>query len=172
MTLCFDQLRWANQTRQKEWDPTGVLPREFRGLEMGGEAGEMMELVVDMLRTSILTNLIGVHAGRTLNLEKKLARERLGIRGSRATKEELEDELGDLIATVDLLAMDAGIDLGEAVRRKFNKVSEKMGLETRLANGDLEDQWPSAKPLFRQSENGPLQKLANLFRRGQDAPPR
>lgn len=106
--VAFSSLRQANSVRQKEWDPTDAITLEYRGNELGGEVGE------------------------ALNVIKKLARERLGLRGSRATKVDLEEELADVIICVDLIAMQMGIDLGYAVRTKFNLTSEKYGLKTRI----------------------------------------
>lgn len=104
----FTQLREANLRRQQEWDPNDEITLEYRGNELAGEVGE------------------------ACNVIKKLARERIGIRGSRATKEQLAEELFDVIICVDLIAMQAGIDL-ENVRDKFNATSEKYSLLTRCA---------------------------------------
>jgi len=108
-TTTHDTLRAANVARQKEWDPKGRIGLAFRAIELGGEAGE------------------------ALNVIKKLLREREGIPGSRATKEDLAKELADLVICADLVAMEEGIDLGVAVVTKFNETSEKVGLHTRLA---------------------------------------
>lgn len=105
----YPTLRDANQARQKEWDAGNQITLAYRGNELAGEVGE------------------------ACNVLKKLERERLGIRGSRATKEQLAEELADVVICADLIAMDAGIDLDEAVRAKFNATSEKVGLATRLA---------------------------------------
>lgn len=104
----FDTLRRANEARQREWDAGNQIDMAYRGNELAGEVGE------------------------ACNVIKKLERERLGIRGSRATVEQLADELADVIICVDLIAMTAGIDLAAAVREKFNATSEKVGLLTRL----------------------------------------
>ena len=106
--MSFDKLRAANAKRQKEWDKDNQITLSYRGTELGGEVGE------------------------ALNIIKKLERERLGIKGSRAKLEDLAEELADVIICCDLIAMATGIDLTEAVERKFNKTSEKVGLETRL----------------------------------------
>ena len=106
--MSFDRLRAANQKRQKEWDREDKITLTYRGTELGGEVGE------------------------ALNIIKKLERERLGIKGSRATLEDLAEELADVIICCDLIAMATGIDLTDAVERKFNKTSEKVGLETGL----------------------------------------
>lgn len=102
-------LRAANRARQVEWDQEGQITLSYRGNELAGEVGE------------------------ACNVIKKLDRERMGIRGSRATKDQLAEELADVVICADLIAMDAGIDLlNDAVPSKFNATSEKVGLKTRL----------------------------------------
>ena len=102
-------LRAANLARQAEWDVDGQITLSYRGNELAGEVGE------------------------ACNIIKKLERERLGIRGSRASLAELAEELADVIICADLIAMQLGIDLDRAVAQKFNKTSEKVGLRTRMA---------------------------------------
>ncbi len=104
----YSTLRAANSARQKEWDTGNQLTLSYRGNELAGETGE------------------------ACNVIKKLERERLGIAGSRDTKEHLAEELADVIICVDLIAMAEGIDMDAAVRAKFNATSEKVGLRTRL----------------------------------------
>lgn len=106
--LTFDELRSANIERNKQWDPNGKLTTEFRAMELGGEIGEL------------------------LNVVKKLVRERLGISGSRTTREAFEEEAADAMITLDLLCMAEGIDLAAATKRKFNATSDKLGLTTKL----------------------------------------
>ncbi len=101
-------LRAANAARQVEWDAGGEIDAAYRGNELAGEVGE------------------------ACNVIKKLERERRGIRGSRATVQDLADELADVVICTDLIAMQYGIDLDAAVERKFNATSEKVGLVTRL----------------------------------------
>lgn len=102
-------LREANVARQKEWDVGGKTnDLAYRGNELAGEVGE------------------------ACNVVKKIERERRGLRGSRATLDQLIEELADVVICVDLLALVEGIDLEEAVRNKFNKTSEKVGLQTRM----------------------------------------
>lgn len=107
--LTFRELQTAHQARQDEWCPDQKPDLSFRGNEMAGETGE------------------------ACNVIKKLERERLGWRGSRATLDDLADELADVVHTVTLCAIVAGIDLERAVIRKFNATSEKNGLRQRLA---------------------------------------
>lgn len=104
-------LREANESRQKEWDAGNQISLSYRGNELAGETGE------------------------ACNIIKKLERERLGIVGSRSTREKLAEELADVVICADLIAMAENIDLQEAVRRKFNKTSEANNLETRFVNG-------------------------------------
>jgi NTP pyrophosphatase (non-canonical NTP hydrolase) len=99
-------LRLVNERRQAEWDPTNSISLEYRGNELAGEVGE------------------------ACNVIKKLARERLGIRGTRATKQQLAEELADIVICVDLIAMHECIDLSYAVEEKFNATSRKYNLRT------------------------------------------
>lgn len=101
-------LRAANVARNVELVAGNELSLSFRGNELAGETGE------------------------ACNVIKKLERERLGIRGSRATIDQLAEELADVIICADLTAMAVGIDLEKAVRDKFNATSAKIGLQTRL----------------------------------------
>lgn len=104
----YDTLREANVARQKEWDSGNQITLAYRGNELAGEVGE------------------------ACNIIKKLERERLGIRGSRATVEQLAEELADIVICTDLVAMSEGIDLNAAIAAKFNATSEKVGLSTRI----------------------------------------
>ncbi len=104
----YDTLREANYHRQREWDKENKIDLCYRGNELGGECGE------------------------ALNVIKKLARERLGIRGSRATLQMLAEELADVVICADLIAQSEGINLDAAVREKFNKTSEANNLHVRL----------------------------------------
>lgn len=100
-------LREANTARQHEWDPNDKVTLTYRGNELAGETGE------------------------ACNVIKKLERERIGIRGSRASVLDLANELADVVICADLIAMHEGIDLDQAIRDKFNATSEKYGLVTR-----------------------------------------
>lgn len=111
--LSLHTLREANEMRQKEWDPGDQITLEFRGNELAGEVGEVCNVV------------------------KKLARERMGIRGSRDTEEHLAEELADVIICVDLIAAALGIDLADAVRAKFNATSNAHGFKTRISALDV-----------------------------------
>ena len=82
----FNNLRAANIARQAEWDRHDKIDLPFRMNELAGEAGELC------------------------NVLKKIYREQIGIAGTRATKDQLADELADVVICVDLCAMTAGIE--------------------------------------------------------------
>ena len=104
----LSELRYANIARDKVWNPDGLLTLSFRGNELGGEIGEAQ------------------------NILKKIERERLGLRGSRATPEMLAEELADGVICLDLIAMEFRIALEDATRAKFNKTSRKQKLNVFL----------------------------------------
>lgn len=114
VALEYRTLREANAARQEAWDSGNQIDLAYRGNELAGEVGE------------------------ACNVIKKLVRERFGIRGSRATVEQLAEELADVVICADLIAMTEGIDLDAAVVAKFNATSEKVGLPHRLRRAMLE----------------------------------
>jgi len=65
-------------------------------------------------------------AGELANKCKKLKR------GQDIPSREIADELADVVIYCDLLAQKLNIDLGEAVRHKFNERSETINSEVRL----------------------------------------
>lgn len=101
-------LQVANQNRNAEWDPDSKLTPLFFAVELAGEVGEVCNMV------------------------KKMEREALGIKGSRVTFRQLEDEIGDAMICLALLANAYDINLEYVTARKFNETSEKLGLECRL----------------------------------------
>lgn len=105
----LDDLRYASKQRQIEWSGSDKATLEFRALEVAGECGEVAEAV------------------------KKYLRSVYGIKGSTATVEDIADEMADAIIAIDLLAEKLGIDLSEAVKKKFNMTSMKYDLDTTLA---------------------------------------
>lgn len=105
----YDDLAEALEERNKLWTPDGKT-LSFAGVEMAGECGE------------------------ACNVIKKLERERLGWPGSRATKEQLAQELSDVIITAYNVAALAGIDMSMAVAKTFNDKSVEMGFPVLLAH--------------------------------------
>lgn len=106
--LTFKDLRAASSLRQRFWDPDNRFDLLYRSNELGGEVGEAQNVV------------------------KKLVRERLGLRGSRSTKDALASELADVVICADLVAQKEDIDLDIAVRMKFNRTSKEQNLNVFL----------------------------------------
>lgn len=106
--MTFDDLRTANNERQKLWEASGAFSLEYLGCALAGEVGE------------------------ACNVIKKLARAKLTDIGSKATANQLAEELADCIIYIDLIARREGIDLEDAVRTKFNAVSNKYNLGVRI----------------------------------------
>lgn len=102
------ELERANRLRNKEWDPEDKLDLTFFGVELAGECGE------------------------ACNIIKKIEREKLGLRGSRATVEMLAEELADIVIVASLCAISAGVDLETAIKTKFNQTSDKNKLSVTL----------------------------------------
>jgi NTP pyrophosphatase (non-canonical NTP hydrolase) len=102
-------LRQASLARMAEWHPDVRPDLSFRGNELAGETGE------------------------ACNVIKKLERERLGHRGSRDTVAHLAEEIADVIIVAEIIAQEAGFELGPAIIAKFNDTSEKYGLSTRMS---------------------------------------
>ncbi len=90
-----------------------------------GEAGELAELI---LLGAMLKSL-----GTVGNATKKLQRGDLTLDEVRAMS---ADELADIVTYLDLLAFRMGINLGEAVMDKWNRVSCRVGSRVRLRAED------------------------------------
>lgn len=113
--LSFHELRGANIMRNAEYPNSDKADLCFRGLEFAGEAGELASKI------------------------KKLVRYNRDIPGNSQPDineilRDIEDEMGDAMTTLDLLAMHLNIDLAAVTRNKFNKVSRKLGLTTTLGD--------------------------------------
>lgn len=98
MSLTFEQLRTKNVARCED---------AFYPLD-------------DWSPTDWATALAG-ECGETCNLIKKMRR------GDDVPLADVAEEIADVIIQADLLAARLGIDLGQAVRDKFNAVSLKKG---------------------------------------------
>lgn len=103
----FQELNLKNKARQAEWDTTKSLSTLYKAVELVGEVGELCNNI------------------------KKIERESLGLSGSRCSRKDLEEEFGDVVITLALLADHLDIDLEEVTKNKFNLTSDKMGFKTR-----------------------------------------
>lgn len=69
-------------------------------------------------------NAVTGELGEAANLIKKVQR---GDYTLEEARQDLADEFADIVTYLDILAMRAGVDLGEATRNKFNMVSTRVG---------------------------------------------
>ncbi len=113
--LKFDDLRVVNVSRCLRWHPPGSIPWNAADWSnaLCGEAGELANVVKKIRRHE---------TGCVNNGDPSLAE----------LKPMSADELADVVIYADLLAHYLGIDLGEAVRNKFNRSSVKFGFPERL----------------------------------------
>lgn len=103
----LDSVQIKLAERQKHYDPESKITPLFLSTEMGGEAGE------------------------ALNVVKKIERIRLGLKGNKDQDEDsllglLGTELADVIITACNLANIYGIDLSKEVVNKFNEFSRRI----------------------------------------------
>ena len=112
--LTFQQLRIANVARQPHF-------RNRRGLKVHRDGTDW--------KLSAWSNAVCGELGEAANIIKKIEREDMTLSEAR---EDLANELADVQAYLDLLAYNAGIDLGEATRRKWNAVSDRVGYQGQL----------------------------------------
>ena len=114
--LSLELLREVNETRRDEWrarDGSAAWTGADWSNEMCGEAGEAANVVKKLRRVETVGPGAGDPDEATL-------------------RSNLADELADTVTYADLLAAKYGIDLGEVVRAKFNKVSSRQGFPERL----------------------------------------
>lgn len=130
--LTFRQLRRANLERLPQFKNKhgGPAHSQADGSDWSlgewvnataGEHGELAEFVLLAAMTKAL--------GTAGNLAKKEQRGDLTLAEIR---QQIADELADVVTYADILAYRAGIDLGEAVREKWNRVSERVGSDLRV----------------------------------------
>lgn len=76
-------------------------------------------------------NAVCGELGELANLIKKVERGDITIDDAR---EEMGKELADVQTYLDILAFRCGVDLGEATRKKFNEVSDRVGSSIYIDN--------------------------------------
>lgn len=116
MALSFSELRRANLERCKEF-------RDGQGRLCHPNG------VIDWSITD-WTNAMAGETGEACNVAKKMKRGDFAIEAEGIEK--LAKELADAVTYADLAAARAGIDLGKAVRDKFNEVSDRVGSAVKL----------------------------------------
>jgi NTP pyrophosphatase (non-canonical NTP hydrolase) len=111
MSLDFDTLRRANLMRLPEFkNPKG---------EPAHAAPDGSDWAL-----SAWCNAVCGELGEAANLIKKIERGDFTLEEKR---EELGKEFADIVTYLDILAMRAGVNLGEATVAKFNEVSRRVG---------------------------------------------
>jgi NTP pyrophosphatase (non-canonical NTP hydrolase) len=113
--LKFSDLRSVNVSRCARWHPPTSEPWTCADWSnaLCGEAGELANVIKKIRRHA--TGAVNKGDPPLEQLVKAAA-----------------DELADVVIYADLLAHYFGIDLGQAIRSKFNRVSEKYGFPERI----------------------------------------
>jgi NTP pyrophosphatase (non-canonical NTP hydrolase) len=108
--LTFNTLRGANVARLPEFKDSHGRPAHSFADGSDWSPGEWVCAVTGEL-------------GELANIIKKVKRGDLTMIQARSA---ISDELADVVCYLDILAMQVGVDLGEAVIGKFNRVSERV----------------------------------------------
>ena len=128
-SLSFSSLREANLKRcAARFHPAEEWSSSAWGNAMAGEFGEVAGELLD-LNMLMLKFFAKLKACDTI---KKMMRQMEGDAEFEVLKKKLAFELADVIIYADLLSAPLGIDLGEAVRGKFNEVSAKRKVDILL----------------------------------------
>jgi NTP pyrophosphatase (non-canonical NTP hydrolase) len=125
--LSFRTLREANRKR---------LPQFRNAL---GEIAHTETDGSDWTAADWLTATVG-ELGELANVMKKVRRGDLTMEEA---NEMLRHEIADTMTYLDILALRLGIDLGEAVREKFNIVSRRVGAKVFIG---YDDDWHKFDP--------------------------
>jgi NTP pyrophosphatase (non-canonical NTP hydrolase) len=110
-------------------ESVGPLGFDDLALANRNRCGASFHPLVDWSPTDWATAAAG-ELGEALNKIKKARR--TDYRNLAEERTEIGYELADAVIYIDLLCSRLDIDLGEAVRAKFNIVSERVGSEIRL----------------------------------------
>lgn len=116
MSLTFDALREHNYKRQSLFNCADWTPADWMTATVG-ELGELANVMKKLRRKSVV---------------KKGVMNRVSEKDVARLRKQLTEEMGDVQAYLDLLAMSLGVNLGEATRTKFNKVSKRVGFVGKL----------------------------------------
>jgi NTP pyrophosphatase (non-canonical NTP hydrolase) len=94
-------------------------------------------------KLSAWCNAVTGELGELANLIKKIERGDMTLDEAR---QDVADELADVVTYLDILAFRCGVDLGSATMSKFNRVSERVGSDVWV---DAED-WHRKQPSLHQ----------------------
>jgi NTP pyrophosphatase (non-canonical NTP hydrolase) len=149
--LKFDTLREANLTRLPRFrdrqgnlahtHPTGGCWSPDRWMNaVTGEVGELASELKEAAR--------GDHGA-----ESKAAMNGDASTMPEATKARIAAEMADIVIYLDLLAVQFDIDLGEAVRKKFNDVSVRVKADVFIIGCGSDGECDVAMPLIPTGAN-------------------
>jgi len=133
MSLTFEELRQANETRCNicfNHTLDGWNGAEW-GNAMAGEFGEAAKELLSFFEQTWVS-LKFMSTIKTCDTLKKMIRQLESDKDPDKLKKRLKKELADVVIYADLTAARFDIDLGEAVRDKFNEVSDKRNSGVRL----------------------------------------
>lgn len=111
--------------------PVGNLPLTFLEVTAVNAARcEVWHAEMEPWSLADWSNAAAGEMGEACNVVKKIRRQETGMRGAvdpemDVLKEKLADEIADTFLYLDLLATHAGVNLAEAIARKFNAVSDR-----------------------------------------------
>lgn len=131
--LSFRTLREANKKRLPQFKNSKGLPAHSEPDGSDWTPAQWLQAVTGEL-------------GEYANIRKKFER---GDIDEAEFKQLAEAELADVQTYLDILAFRLGIDLGEATKRKFNQVSERVGSSIYI--GD-DDDWHYCKEALAEKE--------------------
>lgn len=134
----FSALRHANTKRcESAYHPIGEWSLTDWLTCVAGEVGELAKELephpsLHFFATAI-SKSTGLLAGAIKNERRRQTEgESLHTIKDDRTRQAISDEAADVVIYLDLLLARVGLDLGEAVRRKFNAVSDRVGSDVKL----------------------------------------
>lgn len=125
--LTFNTLRGGNIARLPEFKNKHGAPAHSEPNGSDWSVAQWLQAVVGEL-------------GEYANLQKKVERGDLTAEEARPL---LADEIADVVIYLDILAFRQGINLGEAIMHKWNRTSERVNSNIRLAADDWHRVSPS-----------------------------
>lgn len=133
----FGYVSYINQKRSEAWHGPDSEPWNAAdwGNAMSGEAGEFLEAIMDLVGLAAATN---IKAGKMSDAIKKLRRHETGISQTKgpqsydAAIREVKKEAADIFLYLDLTCTYLGFSLYDAVRDKFNEVSDREGFPHKI----------------------------------------
>ena len=104
----------------------------FKILREANRKRQELSVRVDDWSAAEWSNALAGEVGELCNLTKKLRRQMDSDPTPSELLPQIMDEMADIATYLDLLAMKLEIDLGGAIRQKWNAVSKRHGFKIRL----------------------------------------